>query len=146
MAGWLVLFLLAYVLIRVGVKMFPDPPIRWEILAVIATFMSMITIIFASVVDPGAAKATAVSFWFVLLSVGVYLLPISTSFLPDLIEVWVIRAGLLFPVVMFSWNLIRHFSLVRKKEEEPIWSALGLQASIIIVVLVIAEKVIVPMV
>lgn len=146
MAGWLALFLLAYVLIRVGVKIFPDPPIRWEILAVIGSFMSMIVIIFASVVDPGAAKATAVSFWFVLLSAGVYLLPISASFSPDLIEVWVIRAGLLFPVVMFFWNLTSHFSLVRKKEEEPAWSSLGVQLSVIIIFFLVTEKIILPMV
>lgn len=146
MAGWLVLFLLAYVLIRVGVKMFPDPPIRWEVLAVIGSFMSMIVIIFASVVDPGAAKATAISFWFVLLSVEVYLLPISTSFAPDLIETWVIRAGLFFPAVMLVSSFIRHLSLIKKKEEEPVWSSLGLQTATIIAVLIITEKIILPMV
>lgn len=146
LAGWLTLFLLAYILIRVGIEMFQSIPITWEVVAVIGSVLSMIVIIFSSVMDPGAAKATAVSLWFALLSAGVYFLPISGSFSPDLIEVWVIRAGLLFPVVMFICNLIRHLGLIRKKEEEPVWTSLGFQAAVIIIFLVVTEKIILPMV
>ena len=146
MAGWLTLFLLAYILVRLGVKEFPEIPIRWEVLTVIGVFTSMIIIISVSAIGPSAAKATAGSFWFVLLSAGIYFLPISQAFEPDLLESWVIRAGFIFPVVMFGCNLIRHLGLIKKKQEEPVWTALGLQAALIIAIFVVMEKIILPMV
>ena len=145
MAGWLTLFLLAYILVRLGVKEFPEIPIRWEILTVIGVFASMIIIIFASVMGPSAAKATVTSFWFLLLFAGIYFLPISQAFVPDILETWIIRAGFIFPVVMFVYNLVRHLSLIKKKQEEPVWTALGLQAALIIAIFVVMEKIILPM-
>lgn len=145
MAGWLTLFLLAYILIRVGVKLFPEIPIRWEVLTVIGVFTSMIIIISVSVIGPSAAKATAGSFWFVLLSAGIYFLPISQAFAPDILETWIIRAGFIFPVVMFVYNLVRYLSLIKKKQEEPIWVPLLLQAGLIIITFVVVEKIVLPM-
>lgn len=146
MAGWLTLFLLVYILIRVGISKFPEIPIRWETLTVIGVFASMIIIIFASVMSLEASKAMTISFWFLLLFAGAYFLPISQAFEPDLLEGWVIRAGFIFPVVMFGCNLVRHISLIKKKQEEPVWTALGLQAALIIATFVVTEKIIIPMI